>query len=70
MGVVVDREAPFYFTKASSDYVASGALVAYPPGTANYHYEMELVIAIGKAGFRIDEEKALSYVLGVFAECC
>lgn len=64
MGVVVDREAPFFFTKAASDYVPSGATIAYPPGTANYHYEMELVVAIGKAGFRIAADQALSHVIG------
>ncbi len=64
MGVAVDREAPFYFTKAASDYVPSGATVAYPPGTKNYHYEMEFVVAIGKAGFRIAEADALSHVYG------
>lgn len=64
MGVAVDREAPFWFTKASEDYVASGATVAYPPGTSNYHYEMELVVAIGKPGFRIDAGSALDHVFG------
>ena len=64
MGVAVDREAPFYFTKATEDYVPSGATVAYPPGTSNYHYEMELVVAIGKAGFRIEVSKALDHVYG------
>lgn len=64
MGVVVDREAPFYFTKAASTYVPSGAKVAYPPGTSNYHYEMELVAAIGKPAFRVSKEKALECVFG------
>jgi len=64
MGVAVDREAPFYFTKAASDYVPSGATVPYPPGTQNYHYEMELVVAIGKPGFRIAESAALTHVFG------
>src|SRR5262245_23484469 len=64
MGVVVDREAPFYFTKASEHYVASGSTVPYPPGTSNYHYEMELVVAIGKDGFRIPEAHALEHVFG------
>ena len=48
MGVAADREAPFYFTKASEHYAPSGSTIAYPPGTSNYHYEMELVVAIGK----------------------
>src|SRR5262245_61819436 len=64
MGVAVDREAPFYFTKTSDHYAPSGATVAYPPGTSNYHYEMELVVAIGKAGFRIAEADALDHVFG------
>jgi fumarylpyruvate hydrolase len=64
MGVAVDREAPFYFTKSRDAYVASGSTVAYPPGTGNYHYEIELVVAIGKAGFRIAREEALSHVYG------
>lgn len=64
MGVQVDREAPFYFTKAHDTYVPSGATVAYPPGTQNYHYEMELVFVIGKAGFEIAENKALEHVFG------
>lgn len=64
MGVAVDREAPFYFTKGAGDYVPSGLTVRYPPGTSNYHYEMELVVAIDKAGFQIVEEDALSHVFG------
>ena len=64
MGVVVDREAPFYFTKAAQHYVPSGSTVAYPPGTANYHHEIELVAAIGKPGFRIGAGQALDHVFG------
>ena len=64
MGAAVDREAPFYFTKASEHYAPSGSPIAYPPGTSNYHYEMELVVAIGKAGFRIAEAQALDHVFG------
>ncbi|OBZ97559.1 fumarylacetoacetase (plasmid) [Pararhizobium polonicum] len=47
MGVEVDREAPFYFTKSPFSIVESGTTVPYPSGTADYHYEMELVIALG-----------------------
>jgi fumarylpyruvate hydrolase len=64
MGVAADREAPFYFTKTAHHYVASGSTAPYPPGTNNYHYEMELVVAIGKAGFRIPEAQALDHVFG------
>ncbi|MEM7439703.1 MAG: fumarylacetoacetate hydrolase family protein [Pseudomonadota bacterium] len=47
MGVEVDREKPFYFTKSPSTATASGTTVAYPKGTENYHFEVELVVAIG-----------------------
>ena len=64
MGATVDREAPFYFTKASAHYAPAGSTIAYAPGTGNYHYEMELVAAIGKAGFRIADAQALDHVFG------
>jgi fumarylpyruvate hydrolase len=67
MGVAVDRDAPFYFTKAASHVIASGSTVAYPPRTSNYHYEMELVVAIGKSGFRISTAHALEHVFGYAA---
>jgi fumarylpyruvate hydrolase len=64
MGAAVDREAPFYFTKAAHHYAASGSTVAYPPGTKNYHHEVELVVALGRGGFRIAEAGALDHVFG------
>ena len=64
MGVAVDREAPFYFTKAAEHYVASGSAVPYPPGTNNYHYEMELVAVIGASAFRVAADRALQCVFG------
>jgi fumarylpyruvate hydrolase len=67
MGGNPDREPPFYFTKPANALVASGATVAYPPGTQNYHYEMELVIAIGKPVFRVPVEAALDAVWGYAA---
>jgi fumarylpyruvate hydrolase len=64
MGVAVDREAPFYFTKAAVHYVASGSTVPYPPGTKSYHYEMELVAVIGAPAFRVPAGRALECVFG------
>lgn len=58
MGFEVDREAPFYFTKSPANAILSGATVPYPPGTANFHYEMELVLAIGAPVFRADKQAA------------
>ncbi|WP_295542859.1 fumarylacetoacetate hydrolase family protein [uncultured Pseudacidovorax sp.] len=66
MGRPVDKsvEQPFYFTKAPSTLVESGATVAYPPGTQNFHFEMELVVVIGAAGFRVPREDAGRLIYG------
>lgn len=66
MGKPVDKsvESPFYFTKAPSTLVESGATVPYPPETKNFHHEMELVIAIGQAGFRVSEANAHELIYG------
>ena len=66
MGRPVDKsvEVPFYFTKAPGTLVESGATVAYPSETKNYHYEMELVLAIGKPGFRVTQADAAALIYG------
>jgi fumarylpyruvate hydrolase len=64
MGVTADREAPFYFTKAAEHYVPSGSTVPYPPGTSNYHYELELVVVLGAGAFRVAADRALDCVFG------
>ncbi len=66
MGRPVDKSAelPFYFTKSPSTLVESGATVPYPPRTQNYHYEMELVVVIGKPGFRVAEADAHELIYG------
>ncbi len=69
VGRPVDKSTskPFYFTKTSSTLVESGATVPYPAGTSNYHFEMELVVAIGAPGFRIKESDAQSLIYGYAA---
>ncbi|MDE2121158.1 MAG: fumarylacetoacetate hydrolase family protein [Betaproteobacteria bacterium] len=57
-------EQPFYFTKSPSTLVESGASVPYPPRTSNYHYEMELVVVIGKPGWRVAESQAHELIYG------
>jgi fumarylpyruvate hydrolase len=64
MGHEVDREAPWYFLKPATAIVLSGATIPYPPETKNYHYEMELVVAIGTSGFRIATSDAMRAVYG------
>ncbi len=64
MGAEVDRDAPFYFTKSLMALQASGQTLPYPPGTKNYHYEMELVVAIGKPVFLVGKADARSAIFG------
>lgn len=64
MGKDPDRDPPFFFTKPADAVVESGETVAYPPETENFHYEAELVVAIGTGGRNIAEDDALSHVWG------
>jgi len=64
MGHEVDRETPFYFTKPASATVLSGSQIAYPPNTSNYHFEMELVVAIGTPAFKVSVEDAPAAIYG------
>jgi fumarylpyruvate hydrolase len=64
MGSDPDREPPFFFTKPADAVVDSGSVVAYPPETSDFHYEIELVVAIGKDGFRIRQEDVPAYIYG------
>ncbi|KIC32948.1 fumarylacetoacetate hydrolase family protein [Leisingera sp. ANG-S5] len=64
MGNEVDREAPFYFTKAAANAVLTDEVVPYPPGTDDFHYEMELAVAIGASVFRAGPAEAAASVFG------
>lgn len=66
MGIAVDKagEAPMFFCKSAHGLQLSGATQPYPPGTHNYHYEMELVLAVGAPAFRIAEAQASDIIYG------
>lgn len=64
MGFEPDREPPFFFTKWAETIVPSGGTIAYPPGSSNFHFEAELVVAIGKAGRSIGREAARDHIFG------
>ncbi|MDR3352984.1 MAG: fumarylacetoacetate hydrolase family protein [Zoogloeaceae bacterium] len=66
MGISVDKtqESPMYFMKDASAYVPSGSRIPYPPMTRNLHHEIELVLAIGKAGFELREQDAWESLYG------
>jgi fumarylpyruvate hydrolase len=64
MGGDSQREPPFFFTKPADAIVPNGAAVPYPTRTSNLHHEIELVVALGKAGRHIPAERALEHVFG------
>lgn len=64
MGRDPDREPPFFFSAWAETVVTGDATIAYPQKTSNYHYEVELVVAIGKGGRNIPGEKAMDHVYG------
>lgn len=66
MGATIDKtqQEPFYFLKHPSSYVPSDATMPYPTRTDNLHYEMELVVAIGKSGANISQQDAIHHIFG------
>ncbi len=64
MGKDPDREAPFFFTKPADAALDTPCTVPYPPLTENLHYEIELVIAIGKGGSNVSENDVMEHVWG------
>jgi len=63
MGSDPQRDPPCFFMKPA-DAATTAARIPYPPGTKNYHYETELVLAIGKEGRNISAENAAEYIYG------
>lgn len=64
MGSDPRRESPVFFMKPADALVESGATVPYPSRTANFHHEIELVVALGKGGRDIPAAQALECVFG------
>ncbi len=62
------REPPFFFLKPADAAVVvdegQTGTVAYPSLTKNLHHEIELVVAIGKAGKNIKAADAQQYIYG------
>lgn len=64
MGADPKRESPLFFLKPADAVVENGAVVAYPPATANLHHEVELVVALGRGGRELATSAALAHVFG------
>jgi fumarylpyruvate hydrolase len=68
MGGDATREPPFFFTKAADAIMpvvppAVGRM-PYPLATKNLHHEIELVVAIGASGVKLDARDAQALVYG------
>jgi fumarylpyruvate hydrolase len=63
-----DREAPFFFMKPADAALpvpfGSTGEFPYPGESSNVHHEIELVVAIGKAGSRIPAADAVHHIYG------
>lgn len=55
---------PVLFVKPASALVPGGGSIELPRDAGAIHHEVELVAVIGRAGRRIDEERALEHVIG------
>ena len=64
MGHDPDQEPPFFFQKPADTIVPEGGVFPYPALSKNVHYEMELVVALGRGGNNIPVEQALDHVFG------
>lgn len=59
-----EADAPVVFLKPASALVHDGERIRLPAGAGVVHHEVELVVAIGRDGREIPEERALEHVLG------
>ena len=68
MGSDPTREPPFFFQKPTDaiQHVPPGTVAdhPYPTLTRNYHYEVELVVALGRGGKNVPIASALDLVYG------
>ena len=55
---------PLVFLKPTSSIIFDGDNIQIPPQSQNVHHEVELAVAIDKAGKNIPKEKSLEYVSG------
>ncbi len=59
-----EREPPFFFAKPSDALVRDGATIPYPTLTKDFHFEVELVVALKSGGRSIPADKANDCIYG------
>ncbi|MBT5074879.1 MAG: fumarylacetoacetate hydrolase family protein [Kordiimonadaceae bacterium] len=63
-GADPDKIDPVFFMKPADAVVADRAPVPYPSHTKNFHYEIELVVAIDREASNVSVDDAEDYVFG------
>jgi fumarylpyruvate hydrolase len=58
------KAPPVFFMKPADAVTDDGEAIAYPPATNNFHYEVELVVALASGGRDIAPGEALRHVFG------
>lgn len=56
MGNDPTREPPFFFMKPADAVVTAEGELPYPSLTADFHHEIELVVAIGRGGVNVKRD--------------
>ncbi|PZQ84279.1 MAG: 5-carboxymethyl-2-hydroxymuconate isomerase [Ancylobacter novellus] len=63
MGHDPNKEPPFFFQKNPDNVITNGTF-PYPDKSSDVHYELEMLVAIGKGGINIPVETAMEHVWG------
>lgn len=63
MGHDPEREAPFFFFKPLTA-LALGGTFSLPDYSQEVHYELELLVALGRGGRKLDQQQAGHCVVG------
>ena len=64
MGGNEERDPPIFFQKPADAIVLDGGVVPYATKTADFHHEMEMVIALKSGGYNIPVSEALDHIYG------
>lgn len=64
MGGDERRDPPIIFQKPADSIMPDGCEIPYPTMTDDFHYELELVVAMKSGGYNIPEADALDHVYG------
>jgi fumarylpyruvate hydrolase len=68
MGRDPSRDPPFFFAKPTDAIINAdrglNTIIPYPPETNNFHYEMEMVVTIGKRAENIEPNETVDVIWG------